>query len=148
MRSHPYRVLSLFGLLVSLFALPGHAGEALSRASALVWDMGEIYWDFGNHHIARGMTPDKVAALADKAAGKLAFRRDELAELLPGLDPMSRFAGDLKRLIERWPDRKAFREDLLRFSKGEELGMALGGLKGQVSDPRQGWKTPFPFCRP
>jgi hypothetical protein len=87
MRSHRYRVLGLFGLLVSLFALPGHAGDALSRASALVWDMGEIYWGFGNHHIARGMTPDKVAALADKAAGKLASRRDELAELWPAWIP-------------------------------------------------------------
>jgi len=36
----------------------------------------------------------------------------------------------------------------MRFYKGEELGVALGGLKGQVSDPRQGWKTPFPFFRP
>lgn len=87
MRSHRYRVLSLFGLLVSLFALPGHAGDALSRASALVWDMGEIYWDFGNHHIARGMTPDKVAALADKAAVKLASRRTIWRDCCPAWIP-------------------------------------------------------------
>lgn len=144
---HP-RFLILLGLLASLLSLPGHAGDALDKAGALVWEMGDIYWDFGTRHIARGMTPDKVAALAAKAAGKLAARRDDLKALLPDLDPQSRFAQDLERFVARWPDRKAFQDNLLRFYSEEELGMALGGLKSQVSDTRRGWKTPFPFFRP
>lgn len=142
------RFLGLVGLLASLFPLPGHAADTLGRAGALLWEMGDIYWDFGNQHTARGMTPDKVASLADKAAGKLAALRGDLAELLPATDPDSRFGADLRRFLERWPDRQAYRDDLLRFYNGEELGMALSNLKGQAPDTRRQWKTPFPFFRP
>ncbi|MEW5789383.1 MAG: hypothetical protein AB1899_16185 [Pseudomonadota bacterium] len=141
-------LLGLFGLLASLFALPGQADDPLAQAAALVWEMGDIYWDYGNRHIARGMTPDKVAALADKAAGRLAARRADLQELLPRLDRESRFSRDLERFLALWPDAQAYRAELMRFYQGEELGLALSGLKGQVADPRQGWKTPFPFFRP
>lgn len=143
-----HRFLGLVGLLAGLFALPGHATDPQGRAGALLWEMGDIYWDFGNQHIARGMTPDKVASIADKAAGKLASLRGDLAELLPGIDPESRFGGDLRRFLERWPDRQSYRDDLLRFYQVEELGTALGNLKGQVADTRRHWKTPFPFFRP
>lgn len=147
-RPRRFPFLGLLGLLASLFCLPGHAGDALERAGALVWEMGDLYWDFANQRIARGMTPDKVARLAARAAGKLADRRDDLAELLPGLDPQSRFAGDVARFVQTWPHRQAFQDELLAFDRSDALGMALGGLKGQVSDPRRGWKTPFPFFRP
>ena len=143
-------LIGLMALMVGLLAPPGHAGQedALRQAGALLWGMGDIYWDFGNRHIARGVTPDQVASMARKAAGELASRRDELAELLPRLDPQSRFAGDLSRFVDRWRGKQTFQDDLLRFYQGGELGVALGGLKSQVSDSRRSWKTPFPFFRP
>jgi hypothetical protein len=145
---HRFPLLGLLGLLASLLSFSSQASTPLERAGALVWDMGDMYWDFGNQHIARGMTPEKVQRLAVKVASKMTSRRGDLAELLPDLDPESRFARDVKRFIEGWPDHQAFQDDLLRHGQGEELGMALSGLKSQVSDPRRGWKTPFPFFRP
>ncbi len=148
MASRRQGILGLLGLFAGLLALPGHAGDVLGKAGALLWEMGDTYWDFGNRHIARSMTPEKVAALAEKAAGKLAARRSDLLDLLRELDPETRFAVELRQFLERWPDRKAYRDDLLRFGEGEELGLALSGLKGQVRDTRTRWQTPFPFFRP
>ena len=139
---------AVVGLLACAMGLPGHAKDTLREAGALLWEMGDIYSDFGYQHIARGMTPDKVQAMADKAAGKLARHRDALAELLPDLDSQTRLGQDLPRFLDGWPDRAAFRDDLLRFGKNEKLGRALGGLKFQVSDPRSQWRTPFPLFRP
>jgi hypothetical protein len=147
-RVQSFSLLGMLGLLASLLSFSSHAGDTMERAGALVWDMGEMYWDFNNQHIARGMTPEKVKRLAVKVARKMASRRDDLAELLPALAPESPFARDVKRFVEGWPDRQAFQDDLLRFGQGEELGMALSGLKSQVPDSRRGWKTPFPFFRP
>jgi hypothetical protein len=122
---------TLIAMLSLLSGQPGHARDTLRQAGALLWAMGDIYWDFGNQHLARGMTPDKVQAMADKAAGGLASHRAGLAQLLPDLDPQTRFFQDLQRLLAGWPDRVAFRDDLLRFNRGETLGMALGGGDGQ-----------------
>jgi hypothetical protein len=67
---------------------------------------------------------------------------------LPDLDLQTRVGQDLQRLLERWPDRTAFRDVLLRFGQSGTLGTALGGLKGQVPDPRLPWRTPMPWFRP
>nr|MBP9219686.1 hypothetical protein [Sterolibacterium sp.] len=40
---------------------------------------------FGDRHIARGVTPEKGRKMAVSTAGRLADKRDELAELLPQL---------------------------------------------------------------
>ncbi len=141
-------VLGLFSLCAGLCIAPGHAAEPLRQAGALVWEMGDVYWDFDNQRRARRITSEQVAALADKAAGKLARHRDDLAGLLHGLDPQSRFAQDLRRMVEQWSDRDAFREALMPGAGSDKLGLALGGLKGQVSDPRRAWTTPFPLFRP
>ena len=140
--------LANVGLLASFTGLPARARDTPRKAGALLWEMGDVYSDFGNQHRARGMTPDKVQAMADMEAGKLAKLRQGLAELVPDLDPQTRLGQDLQRFLEGWPDRTAFRDDLLRFGTNEKLGRALGGLKFQVSDPRSEWRTPFPFFRP
>lgn len=140
--------MGLLGLVASLLSWPGHAASPLDQAGALLWEMGEIYTDFGYHRLARGMTPEKVERLAGKVAYKLASRRDELAAVLPGLDPESDLTRELKRFLENWPGRQAFQDELLSADEGVNLGMALGSLKMQAPDTRRHWRTPFPFFRP
>lgn len=147
-----HRHWRIWGLVVGLLALPaqGRAGEeeALRQAGALLWEMSEIHHDFGNQHIARGMTPDKVQKMAGKAASRLAAQRNELAELWPRLDPASRLASDVGRFLEKWPDQQSFQADLMIYYDGGQSGQDITGLAMQVNDPRRKWRTLFPIFHP
>jgi len=130
----------------SVGAAPDDA--VLRKASGLVWDMNEWHHEFSDRRLARGITPDKERALAESVAGKFASHRDKLAALLPKLPPDSRFAADLARFVQTWPTRDAFLQDLLGPTRGEKSGLTMSSLAMQVTDPRRGWKTLFPFFRP
>lgn len=138
--------MALVGALGVASASPDDA--ALRKASGLVWDMSEWHHEFRDRRLARGITPAKERALAESAAGKFAAHRDKLAALLPKLPPDSRFATDLARFVQAWPTRDAFLQDLLGPTHGEASGLTITSLAMQVTDPRRGWKTLFPFFRP
>lgn len=146
------RFWCVFGVVAGLLALPFQAGAddaaARGRAGALLWEMSELHHEFGDRHIARGVTPEKARKMAASTAGSLADKRDDLAELLPQLSPDTRFAADLARFLQKWPDRQTFLEDLLVFYNGAQSGVDITSLAMQVSDTRRGWKTPFPMFRP
>ena len=63
--------------------------------------------------------------MAASTAGSLADKRDDLAELLPQLSPDTRFAADLARFLQKWPDRQTFLEDLLVFYDGALSGVDI-----------------------
>ncbi len=121
---------------------------AMKKASALVWDMSEWHHEFSDRRRARGITPDKERALAQSTAAKFAAHRDKLATLVPKLPPEARFTADVARFVQAWPTRDAFLQDLVGPAHGEKSGGAISSLAMQVSDPRRGWKTLFPFFRP
>jgi hypothetical protein len=121
---------------------------AMKKASALLWDMSEWHHEFSDRRLARGITPDKERVLAQSAAAKFAGHRDKLAALVPKLPPGTRFTTDLERFVQTWPTRDAFLQDLVGPAHGEKSGLAITSLAMQVSDPRRGWKTLFPFFRP
>jgi hypothetical protein len=121
---------------------------ALRRAGALAWEMSERHHEFSDRRIARRITPEAVARLTDATADNLARLRDGLAKVHPSLTPDSRFAMDLARFLERWPDRDAFREDLLLPVGGGRAASDISSLAMQLTDTRRRWRTPFPFFRP
>ncbi len=147
-----HRFWRVFGFAAGLLALPFQAGAddvvALGRAGALLWEMSELHHEFGDRHIARGVTPEKARKMAVSTAGRLADKRDELAELLPELPADTRFVADLLRFLQQWPDRQTFLADLLIFYSGAQSGADITSLAMQVPDTRRGWKTPFPIFRP
>ena len=147
-----HRFWRVFGFTAGLLALPFQAGAddvvALGRAGALLWEMSELHHEFGDRHIARGVTPEKARKMAVSTAGRLADKRDELAELLPQLPTDTRFVADLLRFLQKWPDRQTFLDDLLIFYNGAQSGADITSLARQVPDTRRGWKTPFPIFRP
>lgn len=56
-----------FGLVAGLLVLPFPAqaddAAALGRAGALLWEMSELHHEFGDRHIARGVTAEKARQL-------------------------------------------------------------------------------------
>jgi hypothetical protein len=150
MRS-PMVVASVILALALPFARSARGGSddaALRTASGLVWQMTEWRHEFSDRRRARGVTPDEERQLAEAVAGKFASHRNKLAALLPKLTPNTRFATDLAKFVEAWPTRDAFLQDFSGPTHGEKSGMAVSSLAMQVSDPRRGWKTLFPFFRP
>ena len=135
-----------------LRAQPPHANadeaKALRKAGALAWAMSEAHHDYSNKRIARRITPEASQRLAHATADKLAGKRNELARVLPALTGDTRFAIDLARFLERWPDRDALLQDLLLPSDRETLPSDISQLAMQTTDTRRGWKTLFPFFRP
>lgn len=129
---------------------PGNPPEVLEEAGARLGEMKELGQEYLDACHKRGMTPDKLAALAGKTARKLVRQREDLAGLLSRLDPASDFAVRLGKFLAKWPDEAAFRADLLtdeaqggRKSQGEIVSLWF-----QVPDKREKSKPLFPFFRP
>ena len=146
-------VLRTLGLLSFLAAVPLHADEnppeVLEKAGAMLGAMKEEGQAYQDSRFKRGgLTPEARAALARKTALRLAGYRDDLAALAPRLHPDTRFAADLGRFVERWPDDSAFRRDLLDDRWGERVQLEITSLWLQVPDRRPAWKTPLPLFRP
>lgn len=128
-------------------AAPDEAA-ALRRAGALLWEMSEKHHEFSDRRLARRITPAALQQLTQSAAGRLSKNRDALAGLLPALASDSRFASDLSRFLQRWPDRATLYSDLLLPPEGGKVGIDISSLAMQVRDTRRGWKTFFPLFRP
>lgn len=129
---------------------PGNPPKVLESAGALLGEMKELGQEYLDARYKRGMTPEKLAALAQRSARQLAGKRDGLAALRPQLDPASEFAARLGKFLARWPDEAAFRQDLLaeeaeggRKSQGEIVSLWL-----LVPDQRKSLKPLFPLFRP
>lgn len=155
-------LLRALGLFSCLSAGPLHADETsslnppqnppavLEAAGALLGEMKEVGQEYLDTHTLHGMTPAKVDAMANRAARKMARYRDDLADLLPKLNPDSEFALKLAKFLGKWPDAAAFKHDLLAYDT-QEKGTShaeIVALWFQVPDKRTKWKTPFPFLRP
>lgn len=128
--------------------LGASGGDPQRRAAALAWEMTEIHHRFSDQRMSRGMTAERERTLADDAARKLAKIRDELAALSARLPTATRFSTDVAAFVKRWPSQQALFAELSNATHGEALGVAITSLAMQVSDPRRGWKTLFPFLRP
>lgn len=141
-------VVVALGLLLARSVRAGSDDAALRKAGGLVWEMSEWHQEFRDRRLARRITPDKERALAESTAGKLAAHRNKLAAVLPKLPAGTRFTTDLAHFLQTWPTRNTLLQDLLGDTHGEKSGRAISSLAMQVSDPRRGWKTLFPFFRP
>jgi len=151
-------LLRVLGLASWLCAGPAHAAETrsesppevLEKAGALLGEMKEQGQEYLDTHRRRGMTAERRADLAQRAARKLAARRDDLAQLLPRLDPASEFAAKLGKFLAQWPDEAAFRHDLLadEAQGGHKAQGEIVSLWLKVPDRREKSKTLFPFFRP
>ncbi len=137
---------------ILLAARPFRAGPdeaaALRRAGALLWEMSEKHHEFSDRRRARRITPTAVNQLTESTASRLSKNRDALAGLLPALAHDSRFATDLARFVQRWPNRDAFLNDLLLPPDDGKVGVDISSLAMQVHDTRRRWTTLFPFFRP
>lgn len=141
------RALGLASVFGAGAALAG--GETMERAGAVLGAIKESVQAWRDAQYKRPpLSAQARAASAQKLAQSLAGQRDELARLAPQVEAGSRFAGDLGRFLERWPDEPAIRQNLLDGSWGERLATDLTGLSFQVPDQRPAWKTPFPLFRP
>ncbi len=155
-------LLRALGLFSCVAAGPLHADETpspspaqsppavLEKAGALLGEMKEVAQEYRDTHTLRGKTPAKVDAMASRAARKLARHRDDLADLLPRLNPDTEFAIGLAKFLDKWPDAAAFKRDLLADDTQEKgtSQVEIVSLWFQVPDRRAKWKTPFPFLRP
>ena len=84
------------------------------RAGALLGGMKELGQQYRDLQFRRGGMPaDARAAAADRTALRLAAYREDLARLAPQLESGTRFATDLGRFLQRWPDEPAIRQNLL-----------------------------------
>lgn len=124
-------------------------GETMARAGAVLGAMKESVqaWRDAQYKRPPWGAQARVAS-AQKLAQALAAQRADLARLAPQVEAGSRFATDLGRFLERWPDETAIRQNLMDESWGERLATDLTGLSLQAPDQSPGWKTPFPLFRP
>lgn len=142
------RALGLAWLLAGGTAQAG-AAQTMEHAGALLGPMKESVQAWRDaQHKRPPLSEQARAASAQKLAQSLAGQRADLARLVPQVEATSRFAADLRRFLERWPDEAAIRQSLLDDSWGERLGIDLTGLWLQAPDKGSKWKTPFPLFRP
>lgn len=138
------------GLTGWVAARPAKADDATAaRAGALLGTMKEAVQAHRDAQYKRPpLDAQSRAAAAQRLARSLARQRDDLARLAPQAQAGSRFAADLARFLEHFPDEAAIRANLLDDSWGERLATDLTGLWFQAADKRSTWKTPFPVFRP
>ncbi len=143
----------VLGLAWALGADPVQAADAardaLERAGSLLGTMKGLMQTYRDGQYKRPpLTADARAASARTTAARLAGYRHQLVNLAPKFDSGSRFATDVDRLLKRWPDSDAIRQELLDENWGERLQTVITGLWLQVPDSRVTWKTLFPWFRP